>query len=178
MPRKRQTPTEISLEQASVRSQDKSLIVGASSIETANPPKRQRKIGLTSKTDPARWRPLFLEALAETGIVTVSCDRAVVTLTMAYALRETDPDFRREWEEALLRSVAKLEETARKRALTYSDTLLIFLLKGNMPEKYGDQVKITSEQRVLARVEVLAAELGLTPEDIIKAAKELTDGIS
>ncbi len=98
----------------------------------------------------------FLEALAESGNVSVACKAAVVTRGAIYKHRKSNPDFRAEWKDAVSRAIDVLEEEARRRAFSgvnepvfhkgvvcgvvtkYSDVLLIFLLKGLRPKKYRD----------------------------------------
>jgi len=111
----------------------------------------------------------FLEALAETGNVLLSCDMHNLDRRALYRLRKADEDFRRAWDEALEQAADHLEAEARRRALdgllqkkftkdgdpiidpetgeqyverVYSDTLLIFLLKGARPEKFRDRQQL------------------------------------
>ncbi len=87
------------------------------------------------------WKPRFVELLRETGNVTGSARAAGISRGHAYAEREKSPQFARDWDDALEEAADALEEEARKRAKTTSDTLLIFLLKGLKPETYGDRIK-------------------------------------
>lgn len=102
-----------------------------------------------------------------------ACKRANITTTLAYTYRAQDAEFAENWDAAIAKSVSALEEMARKRALTYSDTLLIFLLKGNMPEKYGDRVQVVTEERILGRVEEMAKKLGVDPTTLLETARML-----
>lgn len=99
----------------------------------------------------------FLEALAETGNVTLSAKLAGVALRTVYDWREEDKDFADQWEDAISEARANIEEEIRRRAMIgvdepvyqggklaghirrYSDTLLIFLAKATMPEKYRER---------------------------------------
>jgi hypothetical protein len=109
---------------------------------------------------PAAWRDAFLKALADTGNVRAACHVAGVGRTTAYRAQADDPAFAAAWETAIEESVDLLEIEARRRAVKgtdkpvfhqgkqvasvkeYSDTLLIFLLKANRPEKYRDNYKL------------------------------------
>lgn len=101
-------------------------------------------------------RKKFLETLRRTGNVSRACRAGSVGRRTAYEWREADVAFAAAWEEAVEEGLDGLEEEARRRAVTgtlkpiyqggekvgtmrvYSDTLLIFLLKGGRPEKYRE----------------------------------------
>jgi hypothetical protein len=108
----------------------------------------------TPKKGP--WQRDFLRALRRTGVVRSACRAARVGRSTAYRHRESDPDFADRWDDAIETAVDGMESEARRRAVDgtekpvfykgeqcgtireYSDTLLIFLLKANRPEKYRD----------------------------------------
>jgi hypothetical protein len=58
---------------------------------------------------------------------------------------------------------------ARRRALSQSDRLLIFLLQAERPDKYRDRVSVAvdTQQMMEREVELMAAEYGLDPKEII-----------
>lgn len=105
-------------------------------------------------------RAAFLAALSNAHTVTRACKAAGLTRRNAYNHRESNPEFRKEWDEAKEAGGEFLEEEARRRATVgtlkpvfqrgeeighireYSDTLLIFLMKGTMPDKYGDRQRV------------------------------------
>lgn len=76
-----------------------------------------------------------------------------------YHYRQTDEEFGAAWDEAIEEGADVLEDEARRRAVegceervyyqgkvigtkrNYSDTLLIFLLKGRRPEKYRERLE-------------------------------------
>lgn len=76
-----------------------------------------------------------------------------------YDLRRERPDLAQAWDDAIVEGAEALEQEAFRRAVEgtdkpivhlgvitdtikeYSDTLLIFLLKGRLPEKYKDRVQ-------------------------------------
>jgi hypothetical protein len=107
---------------------------------------------------------LFISELRATGgNVTLSCEIAGISKRAAYDWRESDVEFAADWNEAVESGTEDLESEARRRALIgvdepvfyqgeacgtvkkYSDTLLIFLLKGRRPDKYRDNVTIKVE---------------------------------
>ena len=96
-----------------------------------------------------RGRPLrtpeneevFLEALAEGYSVRHAAKAIGAGRRTVYDWREEDPDFKRRWDEAIEDGTDVLEDEARRRAITDSDTLLIFTLKARRPEKYRENVQ-------------------------------------
>lgn len=107
----------------------------------------------------AKKRAAFLAALQSGYSATGACDQAGIGKTAAYAWRNDEPEFAAEWDEAVDGGTDVLEDEARRRAVEgtdkpiyqggskvgvvreYSDTLLIFLLKGRRPEKFKDRVQ-------------------------------------
>jgi hypothetical protein len=101
-------------------------------------------------------REKFLMALAERGHVGESATAVGIDRSTVYAWRKEDPAFEAAYQSALDQSVTQLEDEARRRAhdgweepvwhlgqqcgtvRKFSDTLLIFLLKANKPEKYRE----------------------------------------
>lgn len=119
----------------------------------------------TPKKRP-RWSKAFLTTLATTGNVRLSCEAAEIDRKTAYNLRHNDQSFAADWEHAQQEAADILEQEARRRAhdgweepvfgsmgtgrgsgvvgtvRKYSDTLLIFLLKGAKPEMYRDRTDV------------------------------------
>jgi hypothetical protein len=122
--------------------------------------------GDLSKTQQLK-KAAFLAAYAEVGNVTRAAEIAKVDRSMHYYWMANDPDYKDQFREAENRANDRLEQEARRRAVEglrrlkfgkdgrplidpetgqpyyeheYSDTLLIFLLKGAMPEKYKERV--------------------------------------
>jgi len=107
----------------------------------------------------------FLDVLRQTGgNVSRACAAISLTRSRAYEWRTADPLFAAAWDEAVELGTDELEEEARRRAFSgvdepvfyqgevcgevrkYSDTLLIFLLKGRRPDKYRERVTIDVNQ--------------------------------
>jgi hypothetical protein len=102
------------------------------------------------------WGKAFLAALEETGSVSAAAKAAKISRVTVYAHKRDDPDFAKEWDEALDRAADTLEDEARRRAhdgvdediyykgekvgtvRKYSDVLLMFLLKGIRPQKWRE----------------------------------------
>lgn len=101
-----------------------------------------------------------MSILAAGGTVSAGADAISVTRQALYQHREVSDDFRTAWDDAVDEGADVLEAEAFRRAVKgveepiyhnghaidtvwkYSDTLLIFLLKGRRPEKYRDNYKV------------------------------------
>lgn len=121
-----------------------------------------------SKPTPKKLRE-FLELLAGNGNVTVSAEACNLNRRELYRRRDEDGEFAAEWDAAMDEAADHLEAEARRRATeglvqkkfdkdglpvidpetgeqyferSYSDTLLIFLLKGARPEVYRDRQQL------------------------------------
>lgn len=115
-----------------------------------------------SEKDPRRIaakRQRFIAELADGNTVTGAAQAADVARSTAYDWRNDDPDFRQAWDSAWDQGADLLEAEALRRAVhgvdkpvtvagereivrEYSDTLLIFLLKGRRPERYRDNHRV------------------------------------
>lgn len=142
--------------------------------------------GTPKKEEPRWWLP-FLNALSQTGNVLLACKSAKVIRRTAYKHKGIHPSFRRRWEEAQEEAVEALEAEAWRRATKgveepvwhqgrqvgavrkYSDTLLIFLLKGNAPTKYREL-----DEKKLA--EHIADKLNGTPKPAAGLSKSNGNG--
>jgi hypothetical protein len=102
-------------------------------------------------------KEMFLEEFRKHGNVSQACRATDVPRRVCYRWKEEDEAFVADWEEAKADAGDTLEEEARRRAVDgtlkpvwhkgefvgsvreFSDTLLIFLLKGAKPNKYKDR---------------------------------------
>lgn len=114
----------------------------------------QRPVRHDGWTDKRRGK--FLEVLAQTANVTAAALAADKGKATAYTLRRRDPDFARQWDEAIATSMDELEAVAFERAKNgiekivvraggepvsireYSDRLLMFMLSRRKPEAYAE----------------------------------------
>ncbi len=131
-------------------------------------------------------RALFLEALARYGNVSAAAITAGFSRDNAYDFRARDRTFASAWDDALQQAADVLESEARRRAADgwdepvfyqgvemglvrkYSDTLLIFLLKGARPEKFRDNVKVEHSGNVDVAVAIQRLQTALAavlPDD-------------
>lgn len=123
--------------------------------------------------------PVFLAAVVKYGgNITAACEEAQIHRQYIYLLEGENEDFARDFRTAQRQGLAVLEDEARRRAYVgcvkpvfyqgqvcgtvqeYSDTLMIFLLKGGMPEKYRENtnVKVSGDPE-----NPLRTEHGVTP---------------
>jgi hypothetical protein len=86
---------------------------------------------------PARER--FLTALGEGLSVAGAAKLAGVGRQTVYDWRKRDAAFASAWDDAIETGTDNLEDEARRRAMSSSDTLMIFMLKARRPEKYKER---------------------------------------
>ena len=79
----------------------------------------------------------FLSELCKMPNVSRACRLAKISRPTAYNHRDSDPDFKQAWDDALEEGIESLEEKAWQQAKKGSDTLTIFLLKAHKPAKYN-----------------------------------------
>lgn len=111
--------------------------------------------------DSDELKQAFLDALANTGVVKTAMTISGVKSYSTYRRwRDTDPDFAEAYAEALEAAADALEAEARRRAsegtvrvkfhpktgaqideIQYSDSLMMFLLKGSRPDKFAERTK-------------------------------------
>lgn len=118
------------------------------------------------------WSARFLEVFRSTCNVRLSADAAGIDRDTAYRRRGRDPVFAKRWAQAEQDAVDVLEAEARRRALSMSDTLLIFLLKSHRPEKYRETIRLLDFRREAQRI---ADELGVDVDATIAAAELVAD---
>ena len=71
--------------------------------------------GQQKKKLTAKWRMYFLEKLAETSNVSEACRACDAEPSLVYRHRRKDPEFRRQWGEALLEGYEHLEMETLQR---------------------------------------------------------------
>lgn len=108
----------------------------------------------------AEKEQILLDMLATGKSVYKAAAAAGIGRSTAYEWRDSDPEFKARWEEALEAGIDAMEDEAHRRAVEgvdepvfyqgevcgevrkYSDTLLIFQLKARRPEKYRENVDV------------------------------------
>ena len=131
-----------------------------------------------ARRDQYKHQKAFLAAYAECGNITLAAKMAKIDRTQHYRWL-ADPEYAEQFQAAEEQAVEMLEKEARRRAVEglkkknsikrkpiidpetgeqyveheYSDSLLIFLLKGARPEKYRDRHEIRANVNVTAKLE-------------------------
>lgn len=127
---------------------------------------------MTKFTPKKGWQDAFLTALAACGIITDACTAAGITRQAAYHARKRSASFAAAWDDAVDQAADVMEREAFRRAVEgvekpvfgslgtgqgsgeigriqeYSDTLLIFLLKGARPEKFRERSDVRHSGKV------------------------------
>ena len=130
--------------------------------------------------------------LEETANTTRTCKLLGISRQTAYNARKNDPEFANDWAESIDIGYDTLEAEAVRRAFQgvekpvyyqgkqcgfvteYSDTLLIFLLKGGRPEKYAGRhrfetaIPVTREKMAIEELDKRIAEMLGTSADTAK----------
>jgi hypothetical protein len=121
-----------------------------------------RLAGVKKRKPNARkgWKPKFLAALRESGIVFSACKVARIDRREAYRAKDADTAFASQWDEAIADATDALEAEAIRRGekgvlrgiywqgkrvddvLEYSDGLLQFILKARNPARFRDNFSI------------------------------------
>lgn len=113
----------------------------------------------------SEWTPKkrekFCQVLEATGgNVSAACKAVSLARSTAYLHKSQNEEFARDWDDAIEAGTDNLEQEARRRAYEgtekpvfyqgvecgtireFSDTLTIFLLKGNRPDKYRERSEV------------------------------------
>src|SRR5262245_60689883 len=83
------------------------------------------------------WKPRFLRSLRLWNGPVRAARKAGVNPATAYKARESDPDFRDAWDEALELRREWLDLQVLKRGLAGSDRCLLAHARAHIPERYG-----------------------------------------
>lgn len=128
---------------------------------------KKRKVSSSRiETAKKRRQAAFLEAFKECATVTHAAEIAKVGRRTHYDWLKKDPAYVEAFEEAEIAAIDTLIQEARRRAVQgvsepvyhkgevvgaiqkYSDSLLMFLMKGAMPGKYRDNHHVTVDGTV------------------------------
>lgn len=132
------------------------------------------EVGSNEITQPNKRA--FLAALSEVGNITGASKITGIARKTHYNWMQEDPAYAAAYKEAIEEAAENLETEARRRAVQgtakpvfyqgnqcgtvqeYSDTLLIFLLKGAMPEKYAERYQGTINNNINVTIEDMSAD--------------------
>lgn len=120
----------------------------------------------------------LLDKLAKGYSITAACKAEGIGRQSYYDWRNADSAFAAAADEAIESGTDLLEDEAKRRAvgLSGSDTLLIFLLKARRREKYSDKSTVDLNIQVREKAERIAAELGLSVDDVMAEAEAVAAG--
>ena len=108
----------------------------------------------------------FLREYVSCGQIGVACDRAGIRRKTHAQWMEKYPRYKELVEEVTERFWDNMELVAFDRAREKSDSLLMFLLKANKPEKYRDSVDANvNHQNTGPPIQLIFAEGMLNPEE-------------
>lgn len=134
-----------------------------------------------------KCRKIFLDCLAAGDSVSRAAHAAGGTTSNFKSWRNRDPDFAKDWDEAIEEGTDFIEDVATERAMKKSDPLMLAILKARRPEKYdrnsgkaGIEVNINvegSKSKLLNKIARLQAQ-GALAEEGGKAVLEASGDIS
>jgi Helix-turn-helix domain len=120
-----------------------------------------------------RQKKRFIAALIAQGTVSHAAQAAGVSRQTAYRWQRDDPQFSDAWYEAHEQAVDSVENVLFQKALSGDTICMIFYLKAHRPI-YRDRLNIDIEQ-VRGEIEERMAQLGMTPNLLVRAMPMLTD---
>ena len=120
----------------------------------------------------------FLDTLRATFNVTKASAAVGRHRSSLYKLRQADKEFAAAWIEVIEECLDELEEVVYQRALEGKQALYpIFVLKHRRPERWGDRVKVETEQRSEIIVNLIPfAKMGQPPVIDVGAEVDSTEG--
>lgn len=130
---------------------------------------------LKAQNLPQNWVRPFLSDLREHGLLQHAVDYSGTTREVVQVHRRQNTLFAYAYDDAMLKASEALEMVARDRAMEYSDPLMIFLLKGTNPDKFGDKISVRTESEVRSRVTELAGKFGIDANELLDLAQEILE---
>jgi hypothetical protein len=136
----------------------------------------------------------FLTAFAECGNISTASKLSGIARSNHYDWMQNDPDYPKLFIDADKEASEKLEAEARRRAVNgvdkpvfykgqecgavreYSDTLLIFLLKGALPEKYKERYEGTLNGNIDINIDISPEERRIRIAELL-SKKQLDSAI-
>jgi hypothetical protein len=91
--------------------------------------RRTKRVEKKAVIRTGRWKPTFLQTLADTGNVTIACNTACVGRRTAYQQRQSDAEFAKGWRESLAEAADVMKAEAHRRAVIGVDEPVIHLGK-------------------------------------------------
>ena len=107
--------------------------------EQSERPTRGKRQSVNRQRD---WKPEFLKAYEETGVIAVACKAAAIGRTAVHNARQADEDFALAMHDAAEAFTDSLEREGYRRAVDGSDRLIEFFLRARKTQTYRDNVKV------------------------------------
>ncbi len=139
-----------------------------------------------------RRQNTFLAAFAEAGTISAAAKAARINRRLHFKWMESDPNYVERFCDAQEKANERLEGEARRRAVEgwkepvfyegvhvgdkpkYSDNLLMFLLKGGLPEKYKERYEQTGDSPTQRNINYNVDLTELSDEEL-KTLEEMAD---
>lgn len=142
-------------------------------------------------------KQLFLDAFAACGVIATAAREAGTTRTTVVNWRKSDPEFDEAYREAEEEAADHLEQEATRRAVegvtrqkmlgsgdnallveetTYSDPLLMFLLKARRPDRFAERSKSEISGPDGKPIQTTDTSTALRLQAILEEAKARKDG--
>ncbi|HXH11169.1 MAG TPA: terminase [Alphaproteobacteria bacterium] len=134
---------------------------------------------------------VFLAHLRQTANVTEAAQMINMARRSLYDARERDPEFAKQWDDAVEEATDALEREARRRAVEgwdepvfykgqlqgyirrYSDRMLELLLRAHRPDKFSERVNLhLVVKREIARIE---QDVSLTEDEKQQLIRDVED---
>lgn len=113
---------------------------------------------MSDDTKTQQKKDAFIQAYAELGTITHAARQAGIARKTVYRWQQADEDFALAMHDCREQVTDTLEREAIRRATDGSDTLLIFMLKANRPDKYRENVKIEHSGQIRQDLSDLSTE--------------------
>jgi hypothetical protein len=117
------------------------------------------------------WTERFVDVFSATGNVRLAATAAGVSRDAPYKRAQVSSAFAAQWLQARESAVDILEAEARRRALSTSDTLLMFLLKADRPDRFSPRLEVRLDLR--REAERLAVQLDVDVDQVIMEAERI-----
>jgi hypothetical protein len=104
------------------------------------------------------WRPKFLDALRNSGVVWAATRAAGIGRQTAYSARYKSRSFADAWDEAMEEFTDSIEAEVIRRGRLRSDYLLWQLLKSRRRQIYGEKVEVGGDASSPLVIEVVYTE--------------------
>jgi hypothetical protein len=139
-----------------------------STPDTGARPIADEDLSIEAVIERLPWLPELIAAYRNSANIRAAYQAAGTDRRSVMIALDRYPQLSEPMDDAAHDAVDILRAEARRRAMAGSDVLMMFVLKADDPEKYGDRVKVDIREETRR----VAAEMGLTPEETEAAVAE------